>query len=752
MSMHRKEKTFRGGRSTRFGLAGVSAIAMASTLVAPAFAQTTDDPEVVVVTATKRETSAQDIPLAVAAISGDSMAEYQVDDMAALAQIEPSFQVQALGAGETQIIVRGIQSAGASMVGVYVDEAVVTGSDFAGNSTRQSAVQMFDINRVELLKGPQGTLFGSGSMAGTLRVIPNLPDLFKVSGDISAGASFGDGVNPLYEANGTLNLPVVDGQFGIRVTGWVKDGGGFIDRLEPFEVENSNDQHTLGVRAIGLWQPTEKLSLRFMAVRQDLDVDDVQTFMASQDDYAHTEATFGMWDETNSIYSGVLDYELSVGTVTVSSSYNDKSVYMIVDTTPTAAAFGLPGAYPLHETQDRSVWSSEARFASDLSGPVQFVVGAFYEQDRDWGENMIGVTSFAEAASDCISYADCVARGIPETVISSRGLGRDVDHTAVFGQVDYEFLPKWTLTAGVRYYEADLHYTELQNQGIRFPTSPVQAAPIWTLDAETTQDSTSYNFSLNWEPTDEITIYGRAASGFRIGGINAASFASDFGNDIPADYGSDELWSYELGAKTSWFNRKLYVEGAVYYIDWKDQQVNGYTEDGAFEFITNAGASEVKGAELQITAHPIDGLSMSIGATYTDSQLTEDQPSSGSADEAAPGVSGDRVPLVPKWTYAGRVRYDFPVATYEGYVQTSFNYRGSSYTTFNSANPNYREIEEYFMMDAAAGMIVDEWDMRLFVSNLTDEVPQLGVYVGTDGYRIATAPPRMFGARISTSF
>ncbi|MBO9602824.1 MAG: TonB-dependent receptor [Novosphingobium sp.] len=728
-------------------------MAHAEDVAKPDAADATDNE--ILVTATKRAVSVQDVPLAVAALDGDALEKTNAIDLTRLGNIDPGLQIQSKGAGDNQIIIRGIQSAGASLVSVYMDEAVVTGSDFNGSGGRQSSLPFYDVERVEVLKGPQGTLFGSGSMAGSVRVVANKPDLDDYSFKISGSAEGGAGTNALYETYGVANLPIVKDKLGLRITAWDVDGGGYLDRdadTSPKAENNTNDQHVKGARAILRWDATDNLTLTFTGLTQKLVVDDVDYYMRTDGPYIIGTPTLGGWDETDHLASFVGEYKLDFGTITATSSYYKKELLYRSDTTYITKLFDLPGGYQINEGQDRSIWSNELRFASAFSGPFQVVAGLFYERDRDLSQNVIGLAA-ADGNLPCTLYEDCSAKGLQSDLLFSRALQHDVDQYAAFGQADYDITEKLTFTAGIRYYTGKLDWQEYSNQSLRLPDSPVQDGPVTTLDDKSTQHNTSFNFSLGWRPTDEVSFYARAASGFRLGGINSLS-SRQLDPTVPVGYDSDTLWNYEVGAKFALFDRKLTIDTAAYYIDWSGQQVSQVTKSGITSYIANAGTSDVKGFELSFSARPVPGLTVGGGFTYTESKLTEDQPLA-DTDPAA-GHKGDHIPLVPKWSFTGQLGYEMPVGSSTVYAQTSFNYRGRAYTDFNE-NGLYIPMEAYFRADASVGVRHGEWDISVFVKNLTDVAAQIGVVPLTgavpDGEAsITTIRPRTFGVKLSTGF
>lgn len=736
-----------------FAIAGVSAAAL-SAAAGLAHAQDGTAIEEVVVTATKREVSVQDVPTAVSVLSGDAIEKFQLSTFTDLSRLDPALQFSSNGIGDSRIIVRGIQSGGAATVALYLDESVITGQTFESSTGgAQPDIGLHDIERVEVLKGPQGTLFGASSMSGAVRIITKKPELTSYSGSIGGTASWGSGTSGLYETDGVVNIPVVKDQLGVRLVGWYSSGGGYIDSVSSGE-KNINDYTIGGLRGTALWTPNDKFKLTLTGIYQDIEVDGSQRYEAALGPYDNRSPTLEPYEENLKLFSAVAEYDLGFGTVTAASSYFDRQTDAFVDSTPTATGFGLPGAYAVLNSAGRAIWSSELRFASDFEGPLQLVGGASYQDDDNEYENVVSQTG-ANTVPDCNRYASCVAQGLATKIVSARHVNSPLKSTALFGEANYKVTDQLTFTAGIRRFNSTQHNTELTLQSLRFPSSnpaSVQAAPTVALDAKVKQHKTSFNFAVSYEPSSALTFYARAASGFRQGGINNAAFAANFGTTIPQGFNPDQVWNYEAGVKGVAFDNMLSFEAAAFHIDWSDQQVPAVSSNGAFTFTTNAGKSVVNGVEVQGALRPVTGLRVTVGGAYTDSHLTQDQPPT-SGDENAPGRKGDRLPYVSKWSMAAQASYEWPAfGDWKGYVQGNANYRSKAHTFFNTDNPYYQEVADYVLADLGGGVKNDRYDLGVFIHNVGDKAAAISVDTGPDGFRISTVRPRTFGVSLRASF
>lgn len=751
MRQHRVIRPLKSPRRTSLtiGLALCSYAAMVdSTMAQDAESAPSSRPiEEVMVTATKRETSMQDIPVAISAVTGESLEKSQTYDIESFARLDPAIQVNNRGVGDNQIIIRGISSAGKPTVGIYYDEAVITGLGLDGGSDNQPNIGMHDVQRVEILKGPQGTLFGANSMSGTMRVITNSPNLDEMEGSLKLSAGSVYGGNGLFRGEGVLNVPLIENTLAARAVIWSDNGGGYIDKKpgNGKDLKNVNDVKVNGAKLSFGWQPTDALNIEFSGLHQKSEVDDSQYFEFDEGEYNNVSPTAEPFEAEIDLFSLLAAYDLSAGTVTATASYMERDMFLSRDSTPTAIRFGIPALLAYHQSQDYSIFSSELRFASDFAGPVQLVTGLFYADQESDSQNAALVADPDSMVAPCDFHADCVSSGNAEADINSANNVNTIEQLAAFLETNIELSPYWTATLGVRYYEADIEDRQVTTQGLRFPTSPVQTDDEVVLDESISEDEFSYNVALSYAATENTTLYARAASGFRPGGVNNADNAADYGVTVPERYESDELWNYEIGAKSYLLDKKIYTELTLYHIDWSRQQISVTDPGGTFVYISNTGKSAVSGIEAMVNASFDNGLSGNIGITYTDSKLAEDMPDTAETS----GYDGDRLPYSARWSIAGQLEYELPVdvgkVSGDGYVNANFNYRSDSYTGFNDEDPNYQKLDGYSLFGLRAGVRQANWDVNLFVDNVTNQAPEIGLRVTGDGYRVYTTRPRTIG-------
>ncbi|MBH0114052.1 TonB-dependent receptor [Novosphingobium sp. YJ-S2-02] len=763
-------------RSSAFGVAGkglLASISLAALGIAmPAAAQETAaeasaasdaaaaaSANTIVVSATRRsDATITDTALSITAFSGEQLERLAVNDISDLRVLDPSVNIQSYGAAQNKIILRGITSNVGATSAMYLNESAVLGGQ-AGNilGDGKPGLRLHDIERVEVLKGPQGTLFGTSSMAGTLRIITKKPDLYNWGGSVGMDLAAVDDGNPLAQGNATINAPIVEGVFGLRVTGWAETGGGFIDQLvnDTTYYKDANDRYVRGVRAEALLQVTEDFSLLGSFTHQRIDVDGSQAFQMANEDYLNTSPTREVFKDKYTLASLTADYKMDFGSIIASVNYTDQNVRNPKDSTPTNELYGLFADLSFVPR----VWfedvNTELRFLSDFDGPFQIVAGGYYEHTKS--HTQTNAIQAPDSVPVCWSYDECRPYVQPGWGNSVYEFGTDTERTidqfAFYGQVDYTMFDTLTATVGLRYFEADIRdvVTNLQTIYPDFIFGQV-TTPSVTGDNKGTNSNTSYNFALLWEATPDVSLYARAASGYRIGGVNTAtSLAQEAGVIFPGTFGPDSLWSYELGAKGYLFGGALFFDLTGYHVDWTDQQLSA-SAAGSFAYTINAGKTTSDGVELNLTLTPMQGLSLNGSVTYVDSKLAEDLPAD-VLDAGTIGLEGDRVPLSPQWSGGANADYEFGLSdSLSGFFGGNVVYRGSSRSSFNDQNQFNTLLPSYWLVGASAGVRGDGWEASLYAKNLGNELAVLGVNDSIDGVRLYPVQPRTIGVRFTGQF
>lgn len=715
----------------------------------------------IVVTGNRRaDASITDTALAITAFSGETLERNHVTSLSDLRTLDPSINIQSFGAAQTKIVLRGVDSDVGATSALYLNESAVlggTGGNILGDG--KPGVRLHDIDHVEVLKGPQGTLFGTSSMSGTLRVITRKPELEEWSGSAEMALATIKSGNPYGEVSGTINVPIAP-TIAVRVTGWLETGGGYIDQRVGTRAyfKNNNDQNVRGVRGEALWQPSDSFSLRALALHQAVDVDGGQAFQISNGPHLNTSPTVEFYRDKYSLYSLTGEYDLGFGSIIATGNYSKQDVLNAKDSTPTNISFGVNSPLSFVASIDFEDYNGEIRFSSKFGGPFQIVTGAYYEHTKSiYQTNAIQAPNFGPA---CESYDECHDAGLAEP---GRGRSiyefgtdteRTIDQYALYAQGDLEVVPGLTATAGIRYFRAKVRDVVTNLQTV-FPdfVFGIVTTPSITGDRQGVNKKPSYNFAVLWEATRDISLYARAASGFRIGGVNTAtSLAQQAGITFPATYDPDSLWSYEAGVKGYILDRKVFFDLSAYRIDWSNQQLSA-SAAGAFGYTINAGKTVTKGIEFNTTITLPAGFSLSGNVTYVDAKLDKDLP----AEVVAAGTfgsKGDRVPLSPRWSAAATANYDVPLSnTVTGFVAGNVTYHGSSYSSFSRATAFDTYLPDYTLVGARVGARLESGtEFSLYAENIGNKAPFLGVVASQDGVRVFTVRPRSLGLRVRSSF
>jgi outer membrane receptor protein involved in Fe transport len=668
--------------------------------------------EEVTVTATRRDMSVQDVPLSITALSGSLLRDMAADDLEDFAPSVAGLEFAAFAPGLNRITMRGISTqTGEASTGFYVDEMPITADPVA-----QPDVKTFDVDRVEILRGPQGTLFGEASMGGTIRIIMNQPDpsAFEaaVQGTVSdtkhGGTNFG--------LDGMVNVPLVGDRLALRVVGSLRENEGFIDNVITGE-NNINDEALRNIRAALAWLPNEDLRItaNFHYIENDTD----GNFISNRD-WEQSRFVAEPRDDTSKRYNLTLEYSFAWADLVSSSSYFTRDTDRPDDVTePLSMLVPIPGLTGFQTIDiDYDIFVQEVRLVSTQAHRLEWLIGAFYKDSE---------------------------RTFMGNVITSPDLGPlligdnefEFEHWAVFGELTYHVTDRLHAVAGLRYFEEDNVFS--------VSTTGAFAGPGFAGTSEASADELTPRFSLTYDINGDAMIYATASKGFRTGGANATKPVFDlFGIPLPQTFEPDTLWNYELGAKLVAHEGRLVANGAFYYIDWKDVQLPA-SAAGVFTGTFNAGSATSKGVELEITAIPVDNFKFTFAGNYTDAELDEDVSLSTPFGPVPVAVEGNELPLVPEWKVNLGAEYRHPlVGSWTGVLRANASF---SPERFNFADNNpAEELRSYELLDLQLAFESSRYDLVLFADNVTDEVVEYAFLGGLPAERFfAVGKPRTIG-------
>lgn len=728
----------------------------------------------IIVTATRRGTRIQDTPIAISALAEESLTNAGATSMQDVTRLVPSLTVGGGSDGGGRLTLRGIQAAGEATVGLYYDEVPMTGpSDTTQNPGGASQdANLFDVERIEVLRGPQGTLFGSGSMGGTVRVIFNKADTHDYSGVADAQYSDTSEGDPNYFARLAVNAPLIEGVLGARIALWQQERGGYIDDIR-YGQENINRRTMQGGRLQLTYTPTEDITWHGMVMIQQTDSPGGGSAwypLLGEDEFKTDRYVIPIVRDDLYLYSSDLEWDLGFASLNMSNSFyrwerltaSDYTNTMIANRrsvanctnwfnmslmTPTvrcdAAQLDQFTAFAnslmpttLYKPSVVDTWDHEIRITSQGEGPLQWTAGVFYETRDDFVDSTLGVVNPNNGR-------------IPEPldIFFHRDINTKVEQLAYFGDASYEVLDGLTLSVGARKYD----YKKTTQGQTDMPNwvSGSLVEPFTSYNADASGWLMKYNVSYEFD--GPYMIYANAAQGFRPGGANntpnleAALVA----------YGPDQVWNYELGVKTAWFDNRLIFNAAVYQIDWEDIQTSARTLSGCCSFIVNAGEAEIRGLELEVTARPIDGLTVNAGVVFSDPVLKKDQINADIQDTTSLGDAGDQIPDVADFQASAGAEYFWPITSgLSGMARFDYNYVGKSYSVFRPTNTYFEEQGSFGIVNLRTGVESDTgWGAYVFANNVFNVI---GAYTRTSGsgseQLVNSSLPRTIGVNVRRSF
>jgi iron complex outermembrane recepter protein len=741
------------------------------------------DPDVldeIVVTAQKREEKLQDVPISISAISGDALASEGAHDFREVLLSIPGLSYSGTEPGQSNYSIRGVSTGASSpTTGLYLDDVSVL--TIATNFSGTEDLPLFDLDRIEVLKGPQGTLYGGSAMGGAIKYVTRQPDLDHFGVSVAGGVATTDGGAISYNGESILNAPIIDGKVGMRIGVMYRDDGGYIDYLPnapgvwlnrsatnppaaysplPFasdgtvnETDANTTRNTSGRISFKV-ALDNGLTLVPQATIQRIYEAAPPWYWANLPNFESAARMAQPTHDNLNLFSLPITQPLGPVTLTSLTAYWNRARNWDRDYT-----FFIAGLIPAllgndsanYSDTDTKSFSQELRIASsDPHSAFKWVAGVLYQHQTDQLTQIINTVG---AGVVFATGTDNTYTGIQATKTTQY---------AAFGDLTYSFTSQWDASVGLRYFDIDQSY---------------DANFIGVLNGGTTEISGKHSadvgfnpkFSITYRPLDDHMLYATASKGFRPGGPNRFNTASplcapDFANlgisSAPASFTSDKLWTYELGSKNSFNSGRTVANAAIFYTDWKDiqQQVNLPT--CGFQFIGNVGTASIKGGELELRSILVTGVTGGAVASYTKSEITS----------TAPGVSaqvGQPLLDTPKWTSSIYLEFELPiVAGWESHIRTDYSYHGSNIRQFDTTSlvtlPNGNTTLDsnlgmlqhaYKVGNAAIESQKGQWQLRLYVDNITNTAPiidDLSQVFNTPN--VTTLRPRTVGVLVRTKF
>jgi len=751
--------------------------------------------EEVTVTATKHEEAIGDVPFAVAAPTEELMQSRGIENIEGVAANVAGFAVQNLGPGQSQVSMRGVSSGQIvrdqpgvkEQVGAYLDESVISLSLFTPD------LDLFDVGRVEVLRGPQGTLFGSGSLSGTVRYISNQPEInvSKWFAEFGGNTLSGGAAGGSAKLGGNVKMGE---KAALRVAGYYSKIPGYIDAVQPnlSVQEDVNGGDRAGVRLALLLKPNDKLSITPRVVYQEVGMDgwnriDAYNILANPYTTTRPAVTLGerqqftQLDEdfTDKFWLGDLNIRYSFGKVDLTSitSYTDRDVLVVRDATAltasiTGGSIGLPARVytldaPLDDRTKAKSWTQELRLSGETN-KFRWVAGGFYSSTkRTYGQSLL-VAGF----EDLTGIPTAGNFGAAKDVLFYSDLNYNLHQFAAFGEGTLSITDQFSLTGGLRYYDFGEDRTQVFDGIFADPASK---------PGEVNANGVAPRLIATFKATDSTNINAQVAKGFRLGGINdqlnvplctTEDLATFGGHD---SWNDETAWNYEIGSKSRLMQGRGSFNLSAFSMDVTDLQATVTAGSCSSRVIFNVPKARSRGFEAELAVAPNQNFDFSISGIYADSELQSTLTSGG---KVVSGIQeGNRLPSVPRFQTSISATYQWQMKTDTlAYITATYQYTGSRYTQigdqaegFGTVNllsfaPNTiggplrattftfnPELPSYNLVNARVGVTRDKWDLSLYGNNLTDEIAWLALDQerGTRarvGY--LTNPPRSFGVTL----
>lgn len=695
----------------------------------------------IVVTAQKREEDVQDVPISISVVSGEALREQGATSLTDYGGYVPGMQVTNSGTpGQTTVTLRGVAPLTSSQtVGMYLDDAPV-GSSSIYNRGGQFSLDLlpYDIQRVEVLRGPQGTLYGASSIGGLIKYVTVAPstDRFSVRGGVEL---FGiEGAGDLGWAGQTMfNAPLVQGKLGVTGSFSWRKTPGFVNSVNNPALTDQNGYEQLGGRASLLWQGGERFTARLSAIWQSVEADGNGLYAADLtgrrlgDGTSYNNYVAERFSTDLEFYAATLDYDFGPVTATSVSTYSNRKATQVQDG---SYAFGVlfplltggaiaPGITPFTINLDLKKFTQEVRLASASGGTFEWLVGGFYTHEDSNNRQL--VRSFDMAGAPIA----------PLDPLATVALPAIYKEYAVFANATLRLGERFDITGGVRWARNDQSFRQI-SVGAIVPTADDPG--------ESSEDVFTYSVSPQFHLSDNAMVYGRVATGYRPGGPNVIV------PNVPRSVNSDTLTNYEIGFKADLAGRLVTLDLAAFYMDWKDIQVT--RSFGGVAGQANGGAAVSKGVEGSLFLRPAPGLTLGFTASYTDAKLSEDVPD-------ISGEDGDQLPGVPRFSGSARLDYSFGLGgDLSGDVGLGVRRAGSRLSLVES-DPLTARATPYTSVDLNLGANIGQnWKLRAYARNLLNDKGELSRSTLADGLNqpsfLAITPlqPRTLGLAAELAF
>lgn len=643
------------------------------------------DVETVLVTATKREEITQDLPYSITVTTGRQLEDFGIETSHELTSQIAGLTTTNLGSGEDKLFVRGLTDSilpglSETIVGVYLDESRIV------DDAPDPNLHLIDIDRIEVLRGPQGSLYGGGSLSGLVRIVTNKPDFNSVAMmmQTSASSTAHGGISTNYD--GMFNLPLVPDALALRIVGYDDNQAGYIDETR-LHLSNTNRTRTDGGRAQLGWEPDAAWNVIASVAVQNTMAADSQYYLKSL--APQTRDNFLLEPHAdNFLQAGIMaNGALGWANLVTDTSFVGRHLDNRFDASyawPQLTGFPL-GPSPFDYTRKIQSFTHETRLSSTDDGPWKWLAGLFLAH-RD--EDFLSSLSGPDATGG--------------TVVARAETREDrMNEAALFGETTYDFTSEWSLTAGARVFDLS-RKVSARGSGFLYTSSN-------PFNGNSSQTGFAPKAVLEYRPSTHMTFYAQYSEGYRLGGLSADGPSGASGG-AENRFASDELHNYELGSKLSFLDGRATVDAGTYFVTWDKVQTDQISPDGAF-YILNAGTVHDLGVEVETTLHPLENLTVQGNFFWNDASLSNTNPLLASGEGVLPGA--------PDVTAGLSARYDFRVGRSDGgFTSIDYTYVGVSHLGFGE---NTQTMGGYRLANVRGGLVHGPWQLVLFVDNLTND-------------------------------
>jgi len=719
------------------------------------------DLDEIIVTASRREQVLQDVPGAITTVNPIDFTAAGLASLDDVLAYTPGFNINKSGGprGRGNIAARGVSQQGSTaVVGMYLDDMPLTSNGgFAdGSAIYFDGLLGGEIERIELLKGPQGTLWGATAIGGAIRYVSKKPALETIRGGASVDLSStkDGGFNQVY--SGRLSMPIVEDRLGISVAGFYEDNGGLIDRVDATTgdvlEEDADQSETYGFLGDIYFKASDKFDIRAKVIHQkDSFTGSSVVGLADLDKTPTLGALEGTnpasVQDTSHTYLGLtLNYEFEWATLTASSSYVEYNINLTDDFTALFGGFadfligrpaGTTTLVPITSPVASEKYTQELRLTSQGNDSLEWMVGLYYA-DESTSQTQL---SIVQPGDVIFFFSD---------------FPTEYEEYAAFGNMTYYFTSDFDVTVGMRYSDSTLKLSRAAGGLLNgLPGSGDLPAPSALPTAS--DNNQIFLFTARYRPNDDTSLYARVASGYRPASGNIPIFDPVTGDLLTQEVvDQDNLWSYEVGAKGKLADGLLTYDIALYYLDWKELQ-SRVNFNGVNSLGNAADGITAKGFEGSFIINPGNGFTMTSNIAYSDSTLNSDEPTLN-------GLEGAAVPNVPKWTISSRANYDFNVSSdMTASVGAGFRYRQGSPSAFSDGDAGDSAVniktDSYALVDLNAGLYRGNVALNLYVTNLFNKKAFSNINASvvpgtTDQFDIQASPitTRTIGAVLSFNF